>query len=186
MRRHALLEAGVFFSVYEGRGGYGSVLATLEGLCEVNLPASPNPGTVERSIRARFPEARADSSLSLEAAKLLSRYFSQEPVAFELPLRESLFTPFQLEVYRAVRGIAYGAVRSYGEIAREILRPSAARGVGSAMASNPLPIIIPCHRVIGSSGKLTGYSAPGGLEMKAELLRMEREVRETLQGAGRG
>lgn len=179
-------EGEISYSVYAGPRGYGSVLATVDGLFEVNLPASADPGALEHSIRVRFPGAMLDGRLSITAAELLARYFSREPVAFDLPLCEQLFTPFQREVYRAVSGIAYGAVRSYGEIAREILRPGAARGVGTAMARNPLPIVIPCHRVIGSSGKLTGYSAPGGLELKAELLRMEQEVLEAIRGAGRG
>jgi len=185
MRGRSLLHDEVFYSFYKGMGYFGSVVATEAGLCEVNLPAAIDPVTLEESIRWRFPGARRDNSLSKAAAELLARYFRREPVEFELPLYEQPFTPFQREVYRAVRDIAYGSVRSYGEIAREILRPGAARGVGAAMARNPLPIIIPCHRVIGSSGKLTGYSAPGGLELKAELLRMEREVLEAQEG-GRG
>lgn len=171
-------EGEVSYSTYAARGGRGCVLASADGLLEVNLPAAGDDEALLVSIRRRFPGARPDSRLSVAAAELLARYFRREPVAFELPLCERLFTPFQREVYRAVSGIAYGEVRSYGEVAREIFRPGAARGVGAAMARNPLPIIIPCHRVIGSSGKPTGYSAPGGLELKAELLRMEREVLE--------
>ena len=92
---------------------------------------------------------------------------------FDLPVDRGAFTPFQAVVYEEVAEITYGVVRSYAEIAARIGRPRTARGVGSAMARNPLPIIIPCHRVVGVSGALTGYSAPGGIMSKEWLLQME-------------
>jgi methylated-DNA-[protein]-cysteine S-methyltransferase len=171
----------VFYSTYAAGGGCGSVLAGESGLLEVRLPMAGPTEMVESSIHARFPRARRDSALSREAADLLARYFSREPVRFGLPIDDRMFTVFQRQVYRAVMGISYGSVKSYGEVAREILRPDAARGVGSAMARNPLPIIIPCHRVVGALGKMTGYSAPGGVVLKASLLLMEKEVLEAVE-----
>ena len=80
-------------------------------------------------------------------------------------------TPFQLRVWEALRGIGYGEVRSYARVAAEIGLPTAVRAVGAANGANPVPIVVPCHRVIGTRGTLTGYG--GGLDLKAALLRLE-------------
>ena len=85
-------------------------------------------------------------------------------------------TDFQKEVWQALATIPFGKTLSYGEIARQIGRPKAVRAVGAAIGKNPLSIIVPCHRVIGSDGKLTGFA--GGLETKASLLRVESEKRQ--------
>ena len=85
----------------------------------------------------------------------------------------SVLTPFQAEVLQAVYTIPYGRLLTYKDIAEQIGKPGAVRAVGRANATNPMPIIIPCHRVLGADGKLHGYSAPGGLETKAWLLRLE-------------
>ncbi len=111
----------------------------------------------------------------------LEAYFAGELTDFSLALAPR-GTPFQLSVWQALREIPYGATRSYGELARAIGRPKASRAVGAANGSNPLPIVVPCHRVIGSSGKLTGFG--GGLEAKAILLSLEQgEVRAEPQMA---
>lgn len=128
---------------------------------------------VAAEVHRAFPDLDGENAVTQQAAALLARYFAGERVDFDLPVDERGFTPFQREVYGAVAHIGYGAVKSYAEVAREIGRPRAARGVGSAMARNPLPIIIPCHRVVGSGGALIGYSAPGGVATKRALLRME-------------
>lgn len=85
---------------------------------------------------------------------------------------EPIGTPFQLQVWRAVATIPFGETRTYAEIARVIGRPAATRAVGAANGANPLPLVIPCHRVIGSDGSLTGYG--GGIALKARLLAWER------------
>jgi methylated-DNA-[protein]-cysteine S-methyltransferase len=100
----------------------------------------------------------------------LSEYFASERTAFDLPL-DPIGTPFQLEVWRAVRGVGYGETTTYGELADRIDRPGAARAVGAANGANPLAIVIPCHRLVGANGDLTGYS--GGLEGKRWLLELE-------------
>ena len=101
----------------------------------------------------------------------ISQYLSGERRGFELPVQWSVLTPFQQQVLRLVYFIPYGELRTYSDIARAIGRPSSLRAVGRANATNPIPLIIPCHRVIGSDGSLRGYG--GGLETKAWLLRME-------------
>ena len=109
----------------------------------------------------------------------LSEYFAGRRTIFDLPL-ETIGSPFQLRVWRALREIDYGKTMSYRELARRIGRPTAARAVGAANGSNPISIIIPCHRLIGASGALTGYA--GGVEKKRSLLDLEaRVVRHALR-----
>lgn len=106
-----------------------------------------------------------------EAARQLDAWFGRELQQFHLPLHP-VGTEFQLSVWNALSGIPYGTTLSYGELARRIGRPTAVRAVGAANGANPLPIVLPCHRVVGADGSLTGYG--GGLPIKARLLAMER------------
>jgi len=103
----------------------------------------------------------------------MNAYFAKELRVFKLPLAPR-GTPFQLDVWRALRDIPYGETRSYAQIARTIGKPEAIRAVGAANGANPLPIVVPCHRVIGSNGSLTGFG--GGLEAKRFLLDLELYV----------
>jgi methylated-DNA-[protein]-cysteine S-methyltransferase len=102
----------------------------------------------------------------------LAEYFSGERKDFDLPLKLN-GTEFQVSVLEALLEIPYGETTSYGAIAKQIGRPKAVRAVGAANGRNPIPIIVPCHRVIGSSGDLTGFG--GGLDTKEALLRLEAE-----------
>jgi len=102
----------------------------------------------------------------------LAEYFAGERKDFDLPLSLA-GTEFQVAVLEALQTIPYGETISYGAIAKQIGRPKAVRAVGAANGHNPIPIIVPCHRVIGSSGDLTGFG--GGLDTKAALLRLEAE-----------
>jgi methylated-DNA-[protein]-cysteine S-methyltransferase len=112
---------------------------------------------------------RDDAALS-EARAQLQAYFAGELRGFELPLAAE-GTPFQQRVWRALCDIPYGETISYGELARRIGQPAAARAVGLANGQNPIAIVVPCHRVIGANGSLTGYG--GGLERKRWLLAHE-------------
>jgi methylated-DNA-[protein]-cysteine S-methyltransferase len=113
---------------------------------------------------------RDDEALR-SAAEEIAEYFEGERKDFDLALAPE-GTPFQLRVWEALRGIPYGETRSYGAIARSLGHPEASRAVGAANGRNPLPIVVPCHRVIGASGKLTGYH--GGLYLKQGLLELEK------------
>jgi O-6-methylguanine DNA methyltransferase len=108
-----------------------------------------------------------------QAANELRRYFAGERVQFSCPL-DLHGTPFQMHVWRELRRIPYGETRTYGELAQAIGRPNASRAVGAANGANPIAIIVPCHRVIGHNGTLTGYG--GGLPTKAWLLSLEGVV----------
>jgi methylated-DNA-[protein]-cysteine S-methyltransferase len=103
-------------------------------------------------------------------ARQLDEYFAGRRREFDVPVRLD-GSPFERRVWREVRAIPYGQTASYGEIARRIGRPGAARAVGLANARNPVCVIVPCHRVVGADGSLTGYS--GGLERKRALLTLE-------------
>ena len=174
MRKKGIIQAA-YCSLFTTRLGTGGVVATEKGLLEIFLPFG---GETEHGIRARFSSRYSvdlgESVLSKQAAKLLTRYFAGKAVLFNLPIDRSEFTPFQDRVYRVVGSIPFGDVKTYGEIALEIGASRAARGVGSAMARNPLPVVIPCHRVVGKGGALTGYSAIGGVDSKHWLLEMEK------------
>jgi methylated-DNA-[protein]-cysteine S-methyltransferase len=117
------------------------------------------------------PSWNKDATPLRETVRQLQAYFAGELEEFDLPLAPE-GTPFQLNVWKRLCGIPYGETISYGELARRIGNPNASRAVGLANGSNPIPIIIPCHRVIGSNGKLTGYG--GGLPIKEKLLALER------------
>jgi methylated-DNA-[protein]-cysteine S-methyltransferase len=117
--------------------------------------------------------APEESAIIQEATRQLEQYFRGERLEFDLPVDWEVKPPFQKEVLRLVYAIPYGRTTSYGDIARQFGKPGAMRAVGRANATNPIPIVIPCHRVLGSDGKLHGYGAPGGLETKAWLLRLE-------------
>jgi len=112
-----------------------------------------------------------DHPLLGEVARQLDAYFAARLTAFDLPL-DFRGTAFQKQVWEALLTIPFGETRSYGEIARQIGRPEACRAVGAANGRNPISIVAPCHRVIGSSGALTGFA--GGLVAKAYLLTLER------------
>lgn len=134
------------------------------GLRQVNFPQNGQPAPTD-------PEWHEDSPAFVEAIRQLRAYFAGELEEFDLPLAPE-GTPFQQQVWQELCRIPYGETISYGELARRIGNPNASRAVGLANGSNPIPIIIPCHRVIGSNGKLTGYG--GGLPIKEKLLALER------------
>ncbi len=116
---------------------------------------------------------RVDHPVLLAARRQLEEYFAGERVSFELPL-EPTGTPFQQAVWRALREIPLGVTWSYGDLARHVGRAGAARAVGAANGKNPLSIVVPCHRVVGSDGTLTGYA--GGVPAKRWLLEHEQRV----------
>jgi len=115
---------------------------------------------------------RPDPEAFPEAVRQLRAYFEGDLTRFDLPLRLH-GTSFQQEVWSALTEIPYGETISYGEIARRVGRPGAARAVGLANGQNPVAIVVPCHRVIGADGSLTGYG--GGLDRKQILLQLERD-----------
>jgi methylated-DNA-[protein]-cysteine S-methyltransferase len=143
---------------------FGKVSVVVDGDCQVH-----EIWTSDASARLEDRAAR-DSSRTAAANDELQRYFDGSLREFTVPLALK-GSPFQLQVWRLLREIPYGHTRTYGELARKLGLPDAARAVGRANATNPIAIMVPCHRVIGSSGALTGYA--GGLDVKRALLEIE-------------
>lgn len=112
----------------------------------------------------------AELPVFAETLRQLAEYFAGKRQSFELPL-EPEGTPFQRDVWRELEAIPHGATLTYSELAQRVGRPKAARAVGAAVGRNPLSILIPCHRVVGQNGSLTGYA--GGLDRKSALLELE-------------
>ena len=142
-----------------------TLVASDIGLAAVLWP-DDKPGRVNLNIVAQHPE----HPILIRAGDQLRDYFGAKRTTFDLPL-DFKGTDFQKRVWEALLKIPFGETRSYSEIAREIGQPTATRAVGSAANRNPISIIAPCHRVIGSNGDLGGYA--GGLEAKKTLLRLE-------------
>ena len=128
----------------------------------------------ERTRRSRRQSGgdvkNAAHPVLVEAERQLREYFAGRRQTFDLPL-DFVGTPFQRSVWKALLTIPFGETRSYAQIAKQVGRPSACRAVGAANGRNPVAIVAPCHRVIGSTGALTGFG--GGLDVKAQLLRLE-------------
>jgi len=145
----------------------GDLLAARDedGLAELQLPAG------KHAQRPQQAWVRDDSAFD-DVRTQLEEYFEGERTEFDLPLSPS-GTAFQRRVWTALRDIPYGETRSYGQTAQAIGSPSASRAVGLANGQNPIPIIVPCHRVVGADGSLTGYG--GGLDTKRWLLGHEAQ-----------
>lgn len=134
----------------------------------------------ERSVRSALqqrlghsPEQFTESAQD-ELADRIRAYSRGEPVTFDdVPLALPPMTPFRTAVVNHLRRVPYGCTVSYGELARMVGRPGTARAVGQVMAHNPLPLLIPCHRVVASNGGLGGFSAPTGVTLKQRLLALE-------------
>jgi methylated-DNA-[protein]-cysteine S-methyltransferase len=159
-----------FVSRFETELGAGVVISSEKGIRRVVLPS--NDGM--RPQGEIVPSGGVTSPLSERAARMLENYFKGISQNFvELPVDLGEFPPFRARILMLIRSIPHGEVKTYGEVAAMAAVPGAARAIGGAMASNPVPIIIPCHRVVGVNGKLTGFTAPGGLTVKKYLLRLE-------------
>jgi methylated-DNA-[protein]-cysteine S-methyltransferase len=131
------------------------------------------PETAAEVLAGRGYQLDVDPARTAQARAELMEYCRGERTAFTLPCAMN-GTPWQQTVWQAVREIPFGETRTYGEIAAGLGRPGAARAMGRANATNPLPIVVPCHRVVGANGSLTGYA--GGLHIKQRLLEHEARV----------
>jgi methylated-DNA-[protein]-cysteine S-methyltransferase len=151
------------WTVYESPLGPLTLVGDDDGLRSLSFPG-----------RSRaLDEADRDSAPFAEAIAQLEEYFAGERRRFELSLRLE-GSAFQQRVWAALQAIPFGTTRSYGALADEIARPDRVRAVGAAVGRTPVPIIVPCHRVIGADGSLTGYG--GGLQRKQALLDLESSV----------
>ncbi len=150
------------YFIYTTAVGPVTVLCSEHGVIGVYFGVRPPSAGQER-----------ETTLSRRCYEQLEEYFAGKRRGFDLPL-ETKGTPFQEKVWQALQTIPYGESRSYEEIAAQIGNPKACRAVGMANHRNPISVLIPCHRVVGKNGSLTGYA--GGLEVKKQLLELEEII----------
>ena len=172
--REAAAAAGlvdVAYDVTDSPIGDLLVAATERGLCNISFDPDDAADRLARAFGRRV--LRVPSRLDT-IRRQLDEYFEGRREAFELEPDISLLPPFQQLVLYELAQVPYGRLTTYGALARRIGRPRAARAVGGALNRNPIPIVLPCHRVVGASGSLTGYA--GGLHVKQRLLELEHAL----------
>jgi len=161
----------LYFARFASPLGELGLYATDKALVALTWPRdTAEPGRVRLFSEPENVDNPVGHPLLATAARELAEYFSGGRRSFDLPLSPR-GTEFQLAVWAALRAIPYGATTSYGELASRLGRPTAARAVGAAVGKNPISIIVPCHRVLGAKGELTGFA--GGIEAKRYLLELE-------------
>jgi len=172
MIRAQLLEkyAMIQLTTFHTRIGWIGVAYSERGIVALHLPRGSRDESLT-SLQREFKEAPVVDQAPVEIAREMTEYAEGHRRKFDLKLDWSSLKPFQRAVLEAANTIPFGETRTYGWVAKQIGMPKASRAVGRALATNPIPIILPCHRVLGSDGGLHGYA--GGLPMKAQLLRLE-------------
>jgi len=163
------------FTVFKTALGWSGAAVSELGVTKIVLPRKEEKSAVRELSRAERGLLSSNTAIAFsileKTAALLKKCFSGGPVSFDLPLDMRYYTVFQQAVWQATAAIPYGETRTYSWVAKRINNPKAVRAVGQALGANPLPIIIPCHRVISSAGTLGGFS--GGIGMKQKLLELE-------------
>jgi methylated-DNA-[protein]-cysteine S-methyltransferase len=173
--RRVITTSGLHYQLQPTPIGMLGVVAGEGGLLEVLL--QPSAALVVQQLRIHHPQAREHGcALLQEAQGQFADYFRRQRRSFTLAIDFAGLSPFTLAVLRTLQGIPFGATVSYAQLAQAAGCPGAARAVGGVMAANPFPILIPCHRVLGSGGKLGGYSGGEGIATKKWLLAFEEEA----------
>lgn len=149
------------------------VAVSEKGLVAVELGVEDEDAVVEALSKRLNMRIAPGEEETREAREQISAYLTGERRHFDLPVDWLRLTDFQRQVLEAARAIPYGETASYGEVARRIGKPRAARAVGQALAVNPMPLVVPCHRVVGADGSLRGFGAVGGVDTKQRLLEIE-------------
>jgi len=170
------MDASHNYTVFETAAGFCAIAWSAAGIARFQLPDS-SAAAAERNMLRRAPSARRETPPPNVAAVIAAaqRYFAGETVDFsdvavDLDGQDEFFR----RIYAAARALGYGQTSTYGTLAKELgAGPEAARDVGQAMAKNPVPLIIPCHRVLAAGGKVGGFSAPGGANSKVKMLALE-------------
>jgi methylated-DNA-[protein]-cysteine S-methyltransferase len=164
------VSGGLKYTVANINVGWVGVLGSRSGLLRLTLPQD-SAREAERLLGGGVKEAVRSDGFFADLLARLNSYFAGQRVAFDDRLDLSAASAFQGEVWRLARLIPYGETRSYGWLAERLGKAGAGRAVGQALARNPLPIIVPCHRVVAKDGRLGGYS--GGIDRKKFLLKLE-------------
>jgi methylated-DNA-[protein]-cysteine S-methyltransferase len=163
------------YHVFETAGGFCGIAWSDAGITRFQLPVR-SAEVAGRLLRRRLPDAEpaAPEAEAAAAIAAVRRYFAGEPADFAGIRLDLDADPFVARIDEAVRQLGWGSTTTYGALARELgAGPEAARDVGQAMARNPVPLIVPCHRVLAAGGKVGGFSAPGGAATKRRMLELE-------------
>jgi len=164
---------GLTGAIIETDLGFIGLVLSEQGIARLILPRS-TAAEARAALRAEYSGLKMlDAAQLPEYADALRRYARGEAESFNFSFDLRGLTEFQQAALRAAYAIPYGETRTYKQLAEAVGRPKAARAIGGAMAKNPIPLMIPCHRVIAVNGSLTGYSGPGGLDTKRRLLQLE-------------
>jgi len=175
-----LMKSKLRYVVFRTRWGWFGLAASQAGLIRTCLPVE-QADTARRHLLRDLADAQRDEQLEKELQERIKAYFEGEETDFsgDITVVLGAFSAFDRQVLAACRQIGYGRRISYGQLAERSDRPRAARAVGRALAKNPLPLIIPCHRVVRGDGKIGGFSATGGAAFKEKILRMEATASKT-------
>ncbi len=164
----------VKYTIFNTKWGYFGLAAEEKTLLGTILPL-PNPKKAESLILKKYPNAEYQKYLLKPLQKKITAYFQGRRTDFNsIPILLDGLKPFTISVLTACRNIPYSRTISYSKLAQKIHCPKAARAVGNALAQNPLPLIIPCHRVVRSDGSCGNFSAAGGKKLKKKLLKLEK------------
>ena len=160
------------YTIFRVDFGWLGLVGHEEGIQRIILPGLKKEELRQRILRD-FPDRKEGFACLEQARKELVEYCEGKRKEFHFPMDLSGVTPFRKKVYEVMIRIPFGQIRTYQWLAEKVGNPKALRAVGGANANNHWPIAIPCHRIVGSDGRLTGFSAPGGLDLKAQLLKLE-------------
>jgi methylated-DNA-[protein]-cysteine S-methyltransferase len=171
------MQETIRYAVFRTKWGYFGLACTEKGLLRTRLPL-PESGKVKRRLLKGLLGAKCDEMLFHRLQEQIIAYCEGTYVDFDrnIPIVLDGFSSFAERVLTACRNIKFGRTASYGQLAKRASNPAAARAIGRVLANNPLPLIIPCHRVICSDGSIGGFSAQGGTKLKNKLLQFERKV----------
>jgi len=167
----------LYYVIFDTAAGWVGILGSSDGLRRITLP-NPSKKQAQASLGTDAAQATLSNDIFKDLMRRFQLYFTGRRVDFPDKLDLDEATVFQRQVWEATRCIPYGQTKSYAWVAQQTGKPGAARAVGQSLGKNPLPIIIPCHRVLKSDGTLGGFS--GGLEMKKHLLTLEKVGTDTL------
>jgi methylated-DNA-[protein]-cysteine S-methyltransferase len=171
------IDKPIYYTIFNTEWGYFGLAATEEGLIRTHLPG-PSLEKIKAGLLKNLPVARYNQWLFNPVQQRIIAYFKGARVNFftNVPLILDGFSPFTRRVLSACRKVQFGQTTNYSQLAKKLRRPAGSQAIAGALAQNPLPLIIPCHRVICSDGKIGGFSAPGGIKLKKRLLQFEQKT----------
>jgi methylated-DNA-[protein]-cysteine S-methyltransferase len=168
------MQKAIKYAIFKTKWGYFGFLGTKYALCRTQLPG-PKREKIKSLLLGNMPAAKFDKGFFRPLQEQIQSYFQGVYVDFrDVPIELEGISSFLSSVLTACRNVEFGRTITYTGLAEKIRRPAAARAVGGALAKNPLPLIIPCHRIIRGDGKIGGFSAPGGTKLKKRMLLHER------------